>query len=206
MRRYTQTSIMSAAVAERLKSKGIEFSLREDCAAAMLRIATDKSINGTYPESPTDVKGVWTRLKYAILGRSLAIVPRSHIPRGFIDSNMDDEEDGSYFDRLQKGALAASVRSVVSKSALWMASIIDVFTGPSESTVNLASNFGIRRLLFLSSVHLSNIGSLQVLRFSTAEWRSVRLPKWMLCSGFRVDLTGQCSMLNLSEHKIVSAK
>jgi hypothetical protein len=43
---------MSAAVAERLKSKGIEFSLREDCAAAMLRIATDKSINGTYPERP----------------------------------------------------------------------------------------------------------------------------------------------------------
>jgi hypothetical protein len=56
MRRYTQTSIMSAAVAERLKSKGAEFSLREDCAAAMLRIATDKSINGTYPESSTDVK------------------------------------------------------------------------------------------------------------------------------------------------------
>lgn len=41
---------------ERLKSKGVEFSLREDCAAAMLRIATDKSVNGTYPESPTDVK------------------------------------------------------------------------------------------------------------------------------------------------------
>ena len=47
---------MSAAVAERLKSKGVEFSLREDCAAAMLRIATDKSINGTYLESSIDVK------------------------------------------------------------------------------------------------------------------------------------------------------
>ena len=47
---------MSAAVVEHLKSKGIEFSLREDCAAAMLRIATDKSINGTYRGSPTDVK------------------------------------------------------------------------------------------------------------------------------------------------------
>jgi hypothetical protein len=56
MERYTQTSIMSAAVAERLKSKGIEFSLREDCAAAMLRIATDKSINGMYSESPNDVR------------------------------------------------------------------------------------------------------------------------------------------------------
>jgi hypothetical protein len=148
---------MSAAVVERLKSKGVEFSLREDCAAAMLRIATDKSINGTYPESPTDVKGVWTRLKYAVLGRSLAIVPRSHIPRGFIDSNMDDEEDGSYFDRLQKDALAASVRSVVSISVLWMVSVIDIFAGASESAVNLTSKFGIQRSLFTSSVHPPNL-------------------------------------------------
>jgi hypothetical protein len=56
---------------------------------------------------------------------------------------MDDEEDGSYFDRLQKDALAASIRSVVSKSALWMASVTDVFAGPSESAVNLTSNSGI---------------------------------------------------------------
>jgi hypothetical protein len=87
----------------------------------------------------------------------LAIVPRSHIPRGFIDSNMDDEEDGSYFDRLQKDALAASVRSAVSISALWMASVIDIFAGPSESAVNLTSKFGIQRSLFTSSMHLSNI-------------------------------------------------
>jgi NAD(P)-dependent dehydrogenase (short-subunit alcohol dehydrogenase family) len=46
--RYTQTTIMSAAVVERLKSKGVEFSLREDCTAAMLKIATDKTVNGMY--------------------------------------------------------------------------------------------------------------------------------------------------------------
>jgi hypothetical protein len=57
---------------------------------------------------------------------------------------MDDEEDGSYFDRLQKDALAASIRSVVSKSALWMASVIDVFAGPSKSAVNLTSNSEFR--------------------------------------------------------------
>jgi hypothetical protein len=62
---------------------------------------------------------------------------------------MDDEEDGSYFDRLQKDALAASIRSVVRKSALWMASVIDVFAGPSESAVNLTSKFGIQRWLFI---------------------------------------------------------
>jgi hypothetical protein len=87
----------------------------------------------------------------------LAIVPRSHIPRGFIDSNMDDEEDGSYFDRLQKDALGASVRSVVSISALWMASVIDIFAGPSESAVNLTSKLRIQRSLFAFSVYPSNI-------------------------------------------------
>lgn len=185
---------MSAAVAERLKSKGIEFSLREDCAAAMLRIATDKSINGTYPESSTDVKWVWARLKSVTLGRSLAIVPRSHISRGFIDSNMDDEEDGTYFDRLQKDALAASVRSVVSKSALRMASVIDVFAGPSESAVNLTSEFGIQRSLFTSSVHPSNILldvckslDLVLLNGAVSDWS-----KRMLCYSFRVDPTSRC--------------
>ena len=47
----------------------------------------------------------------------MAIVPRSHISRGFLDADMDDEEDGSCFDRLQKEALAASIRSVVSQSS-----------------------------------------------------------------------------------------
>jgi hypothetical protein len=104
----------------------------------------------------------------------LAIVPRSHISRGFLDSNMDDEEDGSYFDRLQKDALAASIRSVVSNSSLWMASVIEVFAGPSESAVNLTSKFGIWRSHFTSSVHPSNIARcLQVLGFGTVERSSV---------------------------------
>jgi len=104
----------------------------------------------------------------------LAIVPRSHIPRGFLDSDMDDEEEGSYFDRLQKDALAASVRSVVSKSVFRIASVIDVFAGPSESAVNLISKFGIQRSLFTSSVKLSNIARrLQVLGFDPVERSSV---------------------------------
>jgi hypothetical protein len=70
---------------------------------------------------------------------------------------MDDEEDGSYFDRLQKDALAASVRSVVSISVLWMVSVIDIFAGASESAVNLTSKFGIQRSLFTSSVHPPNL-------------------------------------------------
>jgi hypothetical protein len=46
--------------------------------------------------------------------KSLAIVPCSHVPQGFIDAKMDDEEDRSYFNQLQKEALAVSIRSVVS--------------------------------------------------------------------------------------------
>ncbi len=46
-KRYTKTTILSQAVIERLESKGVKFSLVDDCAEAMLRIATDKTINGT---------------------------------------------------------------------------------------------------------------------------------------------------------------
>jgi len=83
---------------------------------------------------------------------------------------MDDEEDGSYFDRLQKDALAASVRSVVSISVLWMVYVIDIFAGASESAVNLTSKFAIQRSLFTSSVHPSTFARcLQVLGFGTVE-------------------------------------
>ena len=52
-RRYTKTTILSQAVIERLESKGVKFSLVEDCAAAMLRLATDKNINGRRILVPT---------------------------------------------------------------------------------------------------------------------------------------------------------
>ena len=89
---YTKTDIISQAVIDRLESKGVKFSLKEDCAAAMLRIATDKTVNG----------------------RSLAIVPREDHKQGFIDADMDDLQEGTYFDQLQKVTLAASIRSSVS--------------------------------------------------------------------------------------------
>jgi NAD(P)-dependent dehydrogenase (short-subunit alcohol dehydrogenase family) len=61
--RYTQTTIMSDAVVERLKSKGVEFSLCEDCTAAMLRIATDKAVNGAYLERSQKWNDLWRKLK-----------------------------------------------------------------------------------------------------------------------------------------------
>jgi hypothetical protein len=58
----------------------------------MLRIATDKTING----------------------HSFAIVPREDHKEGFIDAELDDEKEGTYWDQLQKVTLAASIRSSVS--------------------------------------------------------------------------------------------
>ena len=105
---YTKTNIISQAVIDRLESKGVKFSLKEDCAAAMLRIATDRSING----------------------HSFAIVPREDHAHGYIDAELDDEEDGTYWDKLQKVTLAASIRSSVGKVTSRLTSA-DCSEGPS---------------------------------------------------------------------------
>jgi arabinogalactan endo-1,4-beta-galactosidase len=109
---YTKTTIISQAVIDRLESKGVKFSLKEDCAAAMLRIATDKSING----------------------HSLAIVPRDDHPQGYIDAELDDEEDGTYWDKLQKVTLAASIRSTVREVTIQF-EYADHCAGPSRQAV-----------------------------------------------------------------------
>jgi hypothetical protein len=113
---YTKTTIISQAVIDRLESKGVKFSLKEDCAAAMLRIATDKSING----------------------HSLAIVPRDDHPQGYIDAELDDEEDGTYWDKLQKVTLAASIRSMVCEVTIRCKNADDC-AGPSRQAIINAS-------------------------------------------------------------------
>lgn len=82
---------MSPTVIAHLEAKGVKFSLKEDCATAMLRLASDKSING----------------------HALAIVPREDYEHGVIDADMDDFAEGTYWDKLQKAVLAASIRAVV---------------------------------------------------------------------------------------------
>lgn len=110
---------MSPAVVEHLESKGVEFSLVEDCVGAMLRISTDKTINGSsnWNSARSARQMVWLTTR---VGRSLSIVPRSGAKCGFIDANLDDYEDGSYFEHLQRVALAASPRTAVSRTTLAM--------------------------------------------------------------------------------------
>ena len=90
----------------------MKFSLKEDCAAAMLRIATDKSING----------------------HSLAIVPREDHKEGFIDAKLDDEQDGTYWDKVQKVTLEASIRSSVGALSSFFA-VTDVLVGSVKQAV-----------------------------------------------------------------------
>lgn len=79
---------------------GIEFGEQEDVASCMMRIASDKSVNGKLyckilasDESNTPT------------GRSLMIVPRSMAKEGYMDIDKDDysENDGhgGYFKRTQ---------------------------------------------------------------------------------------------------------
>ena len=58
----------------------MEFGYPEDVATCMMRIATDKSINGC----------------------SLAIVPRSEAEEGYMDADQDDWTEDGYFKRMQE--------------------------------------------------------------------------------------------------------
>ncbi|KAK5207864.1 hypothetical protein LTR41_006376 [Exophiala xenobiotica] len=86
---YTKTTILKPQVIERLVSKGVEFAEVEDCTTAVLRIASDKSING----------------------RSFVIVPRSVAAPGYLDAQMDDFETEPW-KSLQGITLAASIRTM----------------------------------------------------------------------------------------------
>lgn len=82
---YIKTPIRSAEVEKHLESKGIEFGLTEDCVAAMMRLACDKSITG----------------------HSLAVIGRSTAKEGFIDAEQDDWTKGEYWMDLQQSVINA---------------------------------------------------------------------------------------------------
>lgn len=67
-----------------MKAKGIEMAKVESCVAAVMRIATDKAING----------------------RSFAIVPYSEAKEGFVDLDEDDfKDEESYLSRFQQNVV-----------------------------------------------------------------------------------------------------
>ena len=67
-----------------MKAKGVEMAKIESCVAAVMRIATDKAING----------------------RSFAIVPYSEAKDGFLDLDQDDfRDEDSYLSRFQQSVV-----------------------------------------------------------------------------------------------------
>ncbi|OAG39277.1 hypothetical protein AYO21_06481 [Fonsecaea monophora] len=81
---YTRTTVLSPEVNKTLDglfaSQGLSFALVEDAVRAMMRIATDPSLNG----------------------HALSNVPRVVASSGYVDVNSDDFVDGSLLDRFQK--------------------------------------------------------------------------------------------------------
>jgi len=85
---YVATTIQSPAVQEYLKGEGIVYAEAADAGGAMIKIASDRSING----------------------RSFGIVPRDVAPHGYYDVGKDDFEDGELLDEYQKILLRTSHR------------------------------------------------------------------------------------------------
>ncbi|KAM5347460.1 hypothetical protein ACJ41O_010465 [Fusarium nematophilum] len=85
---YVGTSILSPAVQQYCKSKGIVFAESADAAAAWLRISSDREING----------------------RSFAIVPREMAPSGYFDIGKDDYGEDELLSKLQDMLLRTSHR------------------------------------------------------------------------------------------------
>ncbi|KIW87176.1 uncharacterized protein Z519_12287 [Cladophialophora bantiana CBS 173.52] len=73
---YVATGLMSSAVLDHVRTKGIQFADAADAAGAMLKIACEPSING----------------------RCFTIVPRTEAPFGYYDMDVDDYSDGSKAD------------------------------------------------------------------------------------------------------------
>jgi hypothetical protein len=107
---------MSESVVDHVLSKGVQFALLEDACKAVLRISTDKSING---EITTNIRLIGFQLPGVLnfyLGRALAIVPREESPAGYVDVAHDDYAEGDFLRELQSTVLATSHRVTVSHS------------------------------------------------------------------------------------------
>ncbi|KAJ5388673.1 hypothetical protein N7509_011214 [Penicillium cosmopolitanum] len=77
---YIKSAIRSAAYEAQLISKGVEFAPQEDVATCMMKLATDRTING----------------------HSLMITPKSVAKEGYKDVGMDDHIEEGYFKRTQE--------------------------------------------------------------------------------------------------------
>lgn len=92
------------------RSMGVDFASTEDATSAVLRLVTDKSINGMAMRSIIDVswhiveKSFGQLTSHSSLGRTLAVVPRQISESGYIDLEKDDFKPGEPLHLLQSVA------------------------------------------------------------------------------------------------------
>lgn len=83
---FIATPILSKEAVAHISGSGIELATEEDAAAAVVKVACDKSING----------------------RALGIVPRSEADHGYMDLKHDDYADDDIMQRWQNWVLSTS--------------------------------------------------------------------------------------------------
>lgn len=104
---FVATPIMSDQVKQLVRDRGITFADKEDAGAAVLHIASDKSINGNMASLFLfSIHVVLT----AFLGRSLCILPRDVAPQGYRDLQRDDNAEGDIMTDWQNTVMGASHR------------------------------------------------------------------------------------------------
>ncbi|RDL30985.1 Uncharacterized protein BP5553_09774 [Venustampulla echinocandica] len=79
------------SLTKQFQAQGVDFAAGSDAVGAIMRIVTDSSING----------------------RSIAIVPRQLSPSGYLDMELDDFQEGSPCDKLQRVAGSLSYSDII---------------------------------------------------------------------------------------------
>ena len=91
--------VLKDALVGQFQAQGVDFANEEDAADAVMRIVTDQSVNGEqYHQFYSSTK------TYTAEGRTIGIVPRQLSPSGYMDLVLDDFQENSPCDKLQKVA------------------------------------------------------------------------------------------------------
>lgn len=90
--RFIATKILSKDVKDLLTSQNVEFATVDDAAVALLKIVSNQDV----------------------IGRALAILPRSLASSGYADLEIDDYDESTLLGKLQAGVGGVTHRATVS--------------------------------------------------------------------------------------------
>lgn len=101
---WIKSAIRTAEYEKWLVDRGVEFGEQKDVSSCMLRIATDRSINGECERYQ-----YFSEILMVVKGRSLMITPRSIAKEGFVDIDREDYKDTPEDEYLKKVQLSQLV-------------------------------------------------------------------------------------------------